>query len=553
MALLGRFCTAIKMMDQRFSTSLEHEFQQELEPGFVIPVYVGAAMVISTSVWSLFAEGIHVDDPLLLCMALKHISLILLSVFAMSAVFLRRRIARRLCVVNFDFLVVLPCVVGVAILSFGGRWYAAQLFVRDPHQAFGDDVGATETNVVMGLVMVTVATCVAMPIRSHLLWVLPTCGTCMLCAVILLTSSRYPDNLPILLFHICSVSGFSVLAGFRKESHLRKEWLAQRKVKKQIDISEKQRQAFSHLLDRLCDCLVHLGPDLTIMEPCPKLAAMLFLPSRKALRGSRFCDCISTREDKDRFAVAMREGTSETDPAGILPLHFKDSQNQEVQVHMYYTSFNDQDGSPHHIIGIVEAVAQRYVEETTHRHDVPENHTALIGGGCFHSGSASESDSYSCSEGSVALESTSGSDLGEVSVVFKDDDSLNIVSCTTAFTGLCGSIGSDEHLLDWIVDKKEFAGYIQDVQNRFLSIPQFDRRLILVPPVASRARIVYVATFVHLNAVTDSGQADDLSQSRLTLRISLSGIRAKRRRRKPKNRLATSTERPSQRSQLTSL
>jgi len=249
----------------------------------------------------------------------------------------------------------------------------------------------------------------------------------------------------------------------------------------------------------------------------------------------------------------LGKATFEEDPAGILPLHLKDSQNQEVQVHMYYTSFKDQDDSPHHIIGIVEAGAQRYVEEPAHQHDALANAIASTGGGCLHSSSSGGSDCYSESEGSVALESATGSDLGEASVVFRDSDSLNIVSCTAGFTSLCGSIGRDEQLLDWIENKEEFGAYVQHVGNIFMNIPPFEGPLTLVPPVASRARIKYVAKSVCLTAVTDSGQVDDLSESRLTLRISLNGVRQLPRRRKPKAKLANSAERPSQRDQLTSI
>jgi len=549
MALLGLLCKAIKTMDQRFPANLEHDFQKSLEPRFAIPLHVTSIMVLVISAFSLFFDGVSVDDALSLFLAFQHICLILLSVLVIFIVFLRRWLR----VVNLELMALVAVIVGLVPICFGGKWYAAQLFGRDPRQAFGAGVEASEMHVVMDLTVATVATCVVMPIRSQLLWVVPTFGTCLLCVVMLLTSSQFPDDMPMLLLHVCCVNCLSILAGFRNESHLRKEWLAERKVVKQIDISEKQKQAFYHLLDRMCDCLIHLGPDLTILGPCRKLAAMLFLPSGKVLQGSRFCDCISTRVDQDRFIEAMSKGASNDDPAGILPLHLKDSQQQEVQVHMYYTSFNDQDDSPHHIVGIVEAGEQRSVANPVHQHDDPDPMIALTRGGCFPSSSHGESDSYSESEGSVVLESATGSDLGEASVAFRDNEFLNIVSCTTGFTSLCGSIGSDEHFLDWIRNKNEFVSYVHDVGNRFISIPQFKGRLLLVPPAAYRARIVYVADSVVLNAVTDYGDVDDCTQSRLTLRISLNGIRQLHIHRKPKARRATSTKHPSQSSRLTSL
>jgi len=435
---------------------------------------------------------------------------------------------------------------------FGGRWYSAQIWVRDPYQSFGHDVGASETNVIMGLVAVTVATCVVMPIRLHVLWVLPTCSTCMLCAAIYITSTQYPGNLLIRFFFLSCVNGFSVFAGFRNESHLRKEWLAQRTIEKQISISEKQKHAFNHLLDRLCDCLVHLGPNLTIMEPCPRLAAMLFLPSGRAFLGSHFCDCISAKEDQDRFCIAMSQGTSDADPAGILSLHLKDSQNQEVQVHIYYTAFNDQDDSRCHIIGIVEAGARTDIEQPLHQISALEGHVALLGKLGSHSGSSSESDLYSECADSVVLESVASSDLGEAAIVFKDNDSLSIISCTTGFTRLCGAIGSDAQFSHWIQNQEAFLAYIQNVGNHFVSIPRFEESLILAPPSAARAGIAYAIESCTLNAVNDAGELDHLSQSQLTIRMSFNGIRQLRLHRK-RNVRASSPRMSPPRKQLTSI
>mmetsp|Transcript_63432 Transcript_63432/g.176486 ORF Transcript_63432/g.176486 Transcript_63432/m.176486 type:complete len:123 (+) Transcript_63432:1-369(+) len=82
---------------------------------------------------------------------------------------------------------------------------------------------------------------------------------------------------------------------------------------------------------------------------------MLFLTDGKAREGSSFCDFIASEEDRNLFIVAMGNETSEEDIAGILPLHLIDSQRREVQVHVHYTSFQDQDDSRYHIIGIAEA------------------------------------------------------------------------------------------------------------------------------------------------------------------------------------------------------
>merc|ERR1712007_187926 len=216
---------------------------------------------------------------------------------------------------------------------------------------------ASEVMAIMVISTVTTATCLAMPLRSHLLWVLPMVGMCTFCVATALASSPYPQALPELLFYACALSGFSMLGGVRNESHLRKEWLTKRQIVKQTDLSEKQRQCFLHLLNRLCDCLLHLGPNLEILEPCPKLAAMLCVSNGTSLQGSNFCDCIVRGEDQDRFIQATGKSTSKEDHAGILPLHLRDIEARKVQVQVYYTSFHGQDGSPYHIVGVAEAGA----------------------------------------------------------------------------------------------------------------------------------------------------------------------------------------------------
>merc|ERR1712007_13468 len=87
------------------------------------------------------------------------------------------------------------------------------------------------------------------------------------------------------------------------------------------------------------------------------LATTLFLANGTSLQGNSFCDYIASVVDRDRFVEAMGRGSSKENPAGVLPLHLRDAQSREVQVHVYYTSFHGQDDSPYHIIGITEAGA----------------------------------------------------------------------------------------------------------------------------------------------------------------------------------------------------
>ena len=46
-------------------------------------------------------------------------------------------------------------------------------------------------------------------------------------------------------------------------------------MKTERDFSRGQHKTFSNLFASMCDCLVHLGPDLRLLEPCQSLSTLL--------------------------------------------------------------------------------------------------------------------------------------------------------------------------------------------------------------------------------------------------------------------------------------
>jgi len=317
-----------------------------------------------------------------------------------------------------------------------------------------------------------------------------------------------------------------MLGGVRNESHLRKEWLAKRQIVKQTDLSEKQRQCFLHLLNRLCDCLLHLGPSLEIMEPCPNLAAMLFHTSGTSLQGSSFCDYIASGVDQDRFIKAMREGTSEEDPTGILPLRLRDAASREVQVHVYYTSFHGQDDAPYHVIGINEAGALENNAHPVEKPGVCRNGSAAIEG----ARSVSSESSDGTFENELSLESVSGTDLGRISVTFDDSPELRIISCTPGFTALCGPTGDSPQLANWLTDPDSFSGHVQECVNCFDSARMVRFGCVaLRTPNAATAGIKFLINECVLDSI--SCVDDDTSDVRFVLRMTFNDIRQRRRKR----------------------
>jgi len=515
MAMLARFCSK---MDQRFSADLEREFKQSLEPGFVSPIYIGAVLTSIGATWTQLNKSIDVDDYLSLFHAFKNMLLVLLSAISILAVTSRRWLARRLFHLDLELLVVTLGAVGIVVTVFGAAWYSAHLAGRDPLEVFGHRSAASEVMAIMVISTVTTATCLAMPLRSHLLWVLPMVGMCTFCVATALASSPYPQALPELLFYACALSGFSMLGGVRNESHLRKEWLAKRQIVKQTDLSEKQRQCFLHLLNRLCDCLLYLGPNLEILEPSPNMAAMLFISNGSSLQGNNFCDYIASGEDRDRFIETM-ESSSQEDHAGILALHLRDVESREVQVHVYYTSFHGQDNSRCHIVGIAEAGASEGVAEAPPERSVRHSAPTTTERPSITSESSDQS-----SESQLTLESVSGAEFNEIAVTIESGPGLSIISCTPGFTSLCGPIGNNAQFADWLFDRVSFERSVQDYVNAFHNSSLVLGEIVMRLPTAANVGIVCVINECAVDSISTIYN-DDGAGVAYAIRMRFNGVR----------------------------
>jgi len=463
---------------------------------------------------------------------------------------LRGSIARLCCPVDLEYYcVVMACLLS-AVYSFCGQWYIAQLFGRDPYQAFGSDVEASECFLLLFMGLVSITCCSAMPIRAHLTWVVPTWGVSMFCFVTWATSTPHLGALPSLLGALCCVNGLAVFGALKNDSHLRKEWLAQRQIEKQKDLSEKQRQGFSHILHRMCDCLLHLGRDFEITEPSPNLAAMLFLADETRLQDKCFCDFLASVDDHTRFVAAVGKGVSDEEPAGTIPLHLRDTQGRHVQVHAHFTCFDALDGTPNYIVGIVEAgepgeqfVGAESAEAQGVSHNDPK--TTAEGRPVRERSSPSIDSSASLSESEMALQPVSCSDLGEVSVTIDDSPGFNIISCTSGFTALSGPIGGGTKLTDLIVDPREFQVFLQENIEEFIAGHDFEK-LVLRTPSARAAGIEYVVTSVTLDAIDYCGDAS--KEYPFTMRVRLGTIRQR-----PQRHDRRGTSRTSSKERLTRL
>merc|ERR1712007_244003 len=160
--------------------------------------------------------------------------------------------------------------------------------------------------------------------------------------------------------------------------------------------------------------------------------------------------------------------TSGDELAGIVPLHLRDSQSREAQVHVYHTSFYDRDDSRYHIIGIAEAGAWRGVAEPVEEMGLQHRGSTTM----ERASSVSAGFGSEASDSETTLELEAGSDLCEISVTSDDTAGCTILRCTPGFTGLCGPINDSAKLVAWMRDEEKFREDVEECADTFYSLHQ---------------------------------------------------------------------------------
>jgi len=529
----------LKKLDKRFPASQESEFKQSLQEHFVIPTFVGLLFVIAPLSENLCAEATRPYSTLRLYQTiLISTSLSILSCCLMCLIL--RRWVHWVRSLDLEVLATVVCLVTIAEAGFGCSWHAALIVGNDPIQVYGDRSRATEYQMAFTIAVVSTVACLVVPIRSHIAWVVPKFGLISFCAISFSTSSPFPTERPKLLTGLTSLLVLAGWGGLRSGDYTRDRWLARQEVKQQKDLSEKQRQGFSRILNRLCDCLLHLGPDFHFIEQSSTLSAILFQDPGKMQHC--FTDHLATTEDADLFIAAMRQESPEEAPAGILSVHLKDVHSRQVQVHLHYTCFKDEDDTLHYLIGVVEAGERAEIQSPVAALGVrPQGFpsTSRANSGSEDSGSQTSGDEGSHGSNPISLQ-TVGVDLAEVSVTIGTTSGLQVVSCSPSFTSLCGAIGSDPNFTDWVVEnveKEKLEHFVEDVVTDFAACHMYGELALRIP---TSPGIEYLVEKVRMDAITYTG--DDLDmEHQFTMRLSFFNIQQRRaRRRRDRSRVRRS-------------
>jgi len=106
------------------------------------------------------------------------------------------------------------------------------------------------------------------------------------------------------------------------------------------------------LLSRVCDAVVHLGEDLSITQPSPKLAALLLRSTQTGMQGVALPDLSTSQEERDRLRSFLRRPTEGADS---LNTSFKGPNATTVNVRLYHIRGRHLDSKIFHVVGVSEA------------------------------------------------------------------------------------------------------------------------------------------------------------------------------------------------------
>lgn len=283
-------------------------------------------------------------------------------------------------------------------------------------------------------------------------------------------------------------------------------WLAAAFTRAQVRaalaaMTSAQAETTAHrLLSAMCDAVVKLGPDLRLLAPSPKLAALLLRPHmRDGFCGGSLLDLVCA-DDRESVRSHLGGGPAcgaeglppQREPPEVAPTfgaRFRDANGSQVPVQLYYSRFSDCHHPACCVVGIreCEEAGGRAVPDCVApgvaRQDLPPGPTRI---GAALSGSGSGSASPSGSALSFAVDDADVESGGEITVwVDCFTDELDILQCSPSFAALGGRSSLGVGLLPWFVDHKDFKEWVQDTVNMALSQDPVDltpRRMTLRPP-----------------------------------------------------------------------
>eukprot|EP00928_Gymnodinium_smaydae_P058696 TRINITY_DN4188_c10_g1_i1.p1 TRINITY_DN4188_c10_g1~~TRINITY_DN4188_c10_g1_i1.p1 ORF type:complete len:582 (-),score=55.88 TRINITY_DN4188_c10_g1_i1:125-1870(-) len=299
-----------------------------------------------------FPFMMELDDPRSLFIALMLLHFVVnMSLSCFSLICLRFGTPR-----NVDWeLVALATSLYLCLLTpLGAKWHVARLYGRDPDAVWLFDSRGSESSAILALDVVLTSCSLFIPIRCRLLWVLPVASTVALVSMLAAFGSPFPDTIRVNVALFVFLASFSFTGACRHESHSRKQFLAERKVRESMELmmaKDEQLSEASSLVRSmksvatgLCDIVLQLDAELRVRYDDPVRDALFSCK----LNGVCFPDCM--RSDEWSRIIQCFERAAVQKLPQMAPVTFESEvcQRFEAKVLIVATSLS----MPRYLVGV---------------------------------------------------------------------------------------------------------------------------------------------------------------------------------------------------------
>lgn len=249
--------------------------------------------------------------------------------------------------------------VHLCALPFSSRWFAPLMYGMQPERVSNQDPKDGELIMWQAIHAEVLVACLFCPLRTCVLWLGPLTGFTLFVVNTEVLGSAFPESKPRsnLALLVCMVTCY--WCARTNERQRRGRWLALQQVRHGEEELDRRYRATTRILCRFCDCVVHVGPDLQVLDPEPRFAAMLLHSPDEPLVGRSICEFVYSQRDRYALVQALRGRASSQDEDGVVHCQMKDAHGREFAVDASFACFRDSCGEPHYLIGIAEVEERR--------------------------------------------------------------------------------------------------------------------------------------------------------------------------------------------------
>jgi hypothetical protein len=125
-------------------------------------------------------------------------------------------------------------VLQMIVLTFTNDHHAPMFFGHSPENVWAHDARRMQMNILLAMDLTLTQTAIHVPLRSCVLWVVPTFGLCPYLVLLAVLGSAHPSTLNVTIVLTCSLALASLHGHNRLEKQRRNDWLASQVLSKQV-------------------------------------------------------------------------------------------------------------------------------------------------------------------------------------------------------------------------------------------------------------------------------------------------------------------------------